>query len=93
LGDCYDAPIAEKISMATCSTCVSVLLKALGMRSYQQALRRAGNMLFIEESPGDDVTPTLAGLREIKTYLTEKTFPNRRDVLSVYQRVLMRKAA
>lgn len=61
--------------------------------TYQQALRRPGNVLFIEESPGDESTPTLEGLREIKSYLAETTFPNRRDVLSVYQRVLQKKAA
>jgi hypothetical protein len=61
--------------------------------SYQQALGRPGNVLFIEESPGDESTPTLAGLRVIKSYLAEKTFANRRDVLSVYQRVLQKKAA
>lgn len=62
--------------------------------TYQQALKRPGNVLFIEEeSSSNESTPTLAGLREIKSYLAEKTFPNRRDVLSVYQRVLQRKAA
>lgn len=61
--------------------------------TYQRALRRPGNMLFIEESLDDESTPTLAGLREIKSYLAESTFPNRRDVLSVYQRVLQKKAA
>lgn len=61
--------------------------------TYQRALRRPGNVLFIEESPDDESSPTLAGLQEIKSYLAEKTFANRRDVLSVYQRVLQRKAA
>lgn len=61
--------------------------------TYQQALQRKGNVLFVEESPEDDTTPTLTGLREIKDYLEEKTFVNRRDVLSAYQRLLQRKAA
>lgn len=61
--------------------------------SYQQALGRPGNVLFIEESEGDESSPTLAGLRVIRSYLAEKTVANRRDVLSLYQRVLQQKAA
>lgn len=60
--------------------------------TYQEALGRPGNMLFVEENT-DDTTPTLIGLRQIRRYLTENAFVNRRDVLTVYQRLLQRKAA
>lgn len=50
-------------------------------------------VLFTEESPEDQVTPTLTGLREIREYLAETTLVNRRDVLTAYQRLLMQKAA
>ncbi|MFX7918501.1 hypothetical protein ABTK44_20015, partial [Acinetobacter baumannii] len=56
--------------------------------TYQQALQRHGMVLFTEESPEDQVTPTLTGLREIREYLAETTLVNRRDVLTAYQRLL-----
>lgn len=61
--------------------------------TYQEALERPGNMLFVEETPDDKTTPTLVGLRQIRKYLTEKAIVNRRDVLTVYQRLLQKKAA
>lgn len=61
--------------------------------TYQQALQRNGMVLFTEESPEDQVTPTLTGLRDIREYLAETTLVNRRDVLTAYQRLLMQKAA
>lgn len=61
--------------------------------TYQQALDRPGKELFVEETDGDSATPTLTGLRQIRKYLAEKAVVNRRDVLTVYQRLLQRKAA
>lgn len=61
--------------------------------TYQQALGRPGKELFVEETVDDPATPTLTGLRQIRKYLAEKAVVNRRDVLTVYQRLLQRKAA
>ncbi len=61
--------------------------------TYQEALERPGNVLFVEETPEDKTTPTLTGLRQIRKYLAEKAIGNRRDVLTVYQRLLQKKAA
>lgn len=63
--------------------------------TYQQALDRPGKELFVEETSYESPfpTPTLVGLREIRRYLSEKAFVNRRDVLTVYQRLLQKKAA
>ena len=61
--------------------------------TYQQALDRPGKELFVEEAADSAATPTLTGLRQIRTYLAEKAGVNRRDVLTVYQRLLQRKAA
>lgn len=61
--------------------------------TYQQALRRPGKELFVAETDDDDTTPTLTGLRQIRKYLAEKATVNRRDVLTVYQRLLQKKAA
>ena len=60
--------------------------------TYREALSRPGNMLFIEETV-DHGTPTLTGLRQIRKYLAGKTFVNRRDVLTIYQRLLQKRAA
>ncbi len=61
--------------------------------TYQAALSRPGNVLLVEENPDDQATPTLAGLREIRRFLEPKISLNRRDVLTIYQRLLMKKAA
>jgi hypothetical protein len=61
--------------------------------TYRAALNRPGKMLFVEENPDDQETPTLAGLRKIRHFLDTKVSVNRRDVLTVYQRLLMKKAA
>ena len=61
--------------------------------TYQEALERPGAVLFIEETSDDHTTPTLTGLRQIRKYLAEKAIVNRRDVLTVYQRLLQKKAA
>lgn len=61
--------------------------------TYQQALDRPGKELLVEESADTLPTPTLAGLRQIRKYLAEKAVVNRRDVLTVYQRLLQKKAA
>lgn len=60
--------------------------------TYREALNRPGSMLFIEESV-DRATPTLTGLRQIRKYLDGETFVNRRDVLTVYQRLLQKRVA
>ncbi len=60
--------------------------------TYREALNRPGSMLFIEES-FDRATPTLTGLRQIRKYLEGETFVNRRDVLTVYQRLLQKRVA
>lgn len=61
--------------------------------TYREALQRPGDVLFVEESPDDHTTPTLAGLQDIRRYLAKSMFVNRRDVLTVYQRLLQKKAA
>lgn len=61
--------------------------------TYQAALSRPGNVLFVEENADDQASPTLAGLREIREFLEAKISVNRRDVLTVYQRLLMKSAA
>lgn len=61
--------------------------------TYQQAIDRPGKDLFVEETFDALPTPTLAGLRQIRKYLAEKAVVNRRDVLTVYQRLLQKKAA
>ena len=61
--------------------------------TYRAALKRPGKALFIEENPDDQATPTVAGLREIRQLLDAKISVNRRDVLTIYQRLLMKKAA
>jgi len=61
--------------------------------TYQEALNRQSNVLFVEENPDDQANPTVAGLREIRRFLDAKISVNRRDVLTVYQRLLMKKAA
>jgi hypothetical protein len=61
--------------------------------TYLEALDRPGSVLFVEETSDDHTTPTLTGLRQIRKYLAEKAFVNRRDVLTVYQRLLQKRAA
>lgn len=61
--------------------------------TYREALDRPGRVLFVEETQDDRTTPTLIGLRQIRKYLAEKAIVNRRDVLTVYQRLLQKKAA
>lgn len=64
--------------------------------SYQQAIDRPGKELYVEETADSGAAlanPTVAGLRQIRRYLAEKAVVNRRDVLTVYQRLLQRKAA
>lgn len=60
--------------------------------TYQQVIRRPGNSLAIEETPGEK-TPTFRGLRSIDDYLRERMTVNNRDVLSAYQKLLQRRAS
>lgn len=59
--------------------------------TYVNALKRPGNSLLIEESP-EEVTPTVKGLNSIQQLLSQKTFVNRKDVLSAYQTLLRNRA-
>ena len=61
--------------------------------TYRQAVARPGNQLFVEESTDDQQTPTLNGLKSIDAFLKKRTPINRKDVLSAYQTLLMRRAA
>lgn len=60
--------------------------------TYRQAVNRRGKSLVVEESP-DDRGPTIAGLKSIDDFLKKRTAINRKDVLSAYQTLLMRRAA
>ena len=59
--------------------------------TYVNALKRPGNSLLIEESP-EEITPTVKGLNSIQQLLSQKTFVNRKDVLSAYQTLLRNRA-
>lgn len=59
--------------------------------TYVNALKRPGNSLLIEESP-EEATPTVKGLNSIQQLLSQKTFVNRKDVLSAYQTLLRNRA-
>lgn len=59
--------------------------------TYVNALKRPGNSLFIEES-SEEATPTVQGLNSIQVLLSQKTFVNRKDVLSAYQALLRNRA-
>jgi hypothetical protein len=59
--------------------------------TYVAAMKRSSPSLIIEEQPGD-VTPTLSGLRSIDTYLRDRMFVNRKDVLTAYQTLLQNRA-
>jgi hypothetical protein len=61
--------------------------------TYQQAIRRPGNALLVEESVEGEVTPTLRGLRSISEYLLKRMPVNGKDVLGAYQRLLQRRVA
>ena len=61
--------------------------------TYQQAIRRPGNALLIEESDADEITPTLRGLRSINDYLLKRIPVNGKDVFGAYQRLLQQRAA
>lgn len=61
--------------------------------TYRQAVARPGNQLFVEESPEDQQTPTLNGLKSIDAFLKQRTHINRKDVLSAYQTLLLRRVA
>jgi hypothetical protein len=60
--------------------------------TYQEAIHRPGDSLFIEETEGDR-TPTVTGLIAINKYLQEQTSVNAKDVLGAYQRLLLKRAA
>lgn len=59
--------------------------------TYVSALTRPGNSLIIEESPEEE-SPTVQGLNSIQSLLSQKTFVNRKDVLSAYQALLRNRA-
>ncbi|SFW16146.1 hypothetical protein SAMN03159376_00280 [Pseudomonas sp. NFACC09-4] len=59
--------------------------------TYVNAMKRPGNSLIIEESP-EEATPTVQGLKSIQMLLSQKTFVNRKDVLSAYQALLRNRA-
>ncbi|MGO2767022.1 hypothetical protein [Pseudomonas taetrolens] len=59
--------------------------------TYVNALKQPGNSLIIEESP-DEATLTVQGLKSIQILLSQKTFVNRKDVLSAYQALLRNRA-
>ncbi len=61
--------------------------------TYRQAMARPGSQLFVEESTEDQQTPTMNGLKSIDDFLKKRTPINRKDVLSAYQTLLMRRAA
>lgn len=60
--------------------------------TYQEAIHRPGDTLFIEETEGDR-TPTVSGLISIDEYLQARTTVNAKDVLGAYQRLLLKRAA
>lgn len=60
--------------------------------TYQEAIHRSGDTLFIEETEGDR-TPTVKGLISIDQYLQAQTSVNAKDVLGAYQRLLLKRAA
>lgn len=60
--------------------------------TYQVAVHRPGETLYIEETEGER-TPTVTGLISIDHYLQAQSFVNAKDVLGAYQRLLLKRAA
>lgn len=60
--------------------------------TYQQAKRRLGNVLELQDSP-QDPTPTVVGLGSIEHALADQGAYNRKDVVAAYQILLKRRSA
>ena len=59
-----------------------------GDLTYQQALARPTQMLFVDDGEPGSVTPTTVRLTRISDRLSKRVNVNRRDVLGVYQKML-----
>ncbi len=60
--------------------------------TYRKALRRHGDSLELQDAPGEQ-TPTFEGLSSIEAYLDRQGAYNRKDVVTAYQTLLMRRSA
>lgn len=60
--------------------------------AYQEALHRNSHDLVMEES-AEVLNPTVAGLNSIDQFLRSQFLINNRDVLSAYQRLLVKRAS
>lgn len=60
--------------------------------SYQRAIRRSGDILYVEDYP-EQKSATVDGLNEINAYLSSRTFFNQKDVLKAYHQLILRRSA
>ena len=60
--------------------------------SYRQAVGRKGDDLFIQESPEEE-SATVKGLKNIDRHLRQFSYFNPKDILSAYQKLLVKRSA